>query len=145
MPQSQSASTRKRCARCQRRRTLQAFARNRHCQDGRCSECRECKAKRDRTWYRRLQQETRGLYSKFIGMKQRCLNPNHDAYRYYGGRGIRICEEWLASFQSFLKWAIGQGYQPGLQIDRIDNDVGYSPQNCRFVTAAENAQNKRGR
>jgi len=138
-------SARKKCTRCQKRKSLRAFAKDSRRQDGRRSECRVCAAARSRAWYHRLQQETRGLYSTFVGMKQRCLNPNHVSYRHYGARGIQICQEWLASFSAFVQWAIRQGYQPGLQIDRIDNDVGYFPRNCRFVTTAENAQNRRGK
>ena len=115
----------------------------RDCKDGRSSECRDCKSERARVWYLNRQQETLGLYSTFVGMKQRCHNPNHDHYHYYGGRGIRICDEWRTDFEAFFQWAISNGYEPGLQIDRIDNDVGYFPYNCRFVTPAENAQNKR--
>jgi len=78
-------------------------------------------------------------------MKQRCYNRKHDHYPTYGGRGIRVCDEWLASFDAFQQWATQNGYRPGLQLDRIDNERGYTPDNCRFVTPADNARNKRPR
>jgi hypothetical protein len=76
-------------------------------------------------------------------MKCRCHDERHQHYQQYGGRGIRVCEEWRRSFDVFLDWAMRNGYRSGLQIDRIDNDKGYCPENCRFVTCAENQRNKR--
>jgi hypothetical protein len=75
-------------------------------------------------------------------MKTRCLNPKADKYKSYGGRGITVCDEWL-KFRGFSEWARISGYSVGLQIDRVDNDKGYSPDNCRLVTPIENARNKR--
>ena len=76
-------------------------------------------------------------------MKQRCYNPNRLKYSRYGGRGIKICDEWLNSFDSFYNWAINNGYSSELQIDRIDNDGDYCPENCRWVTLWENTLNRR--
>lgn len=75
-------------------------------------------------------------------MKGRCMNPSDRAFRYYGGRGITVCDEWRNSFQSFYDWAVANGYQSGLTIDRIDNDGNYEPNNCRWVTNAEQQKNK---
>lgn len=85
--------------------------------------------------------ETR-LYSIWHGMKCRCFTKNHIAYAYYGGRGISICDEWL-DFMKFRKWALLNGYSDNLEIDRIDNALGYEPNNCRWVTHAENMKNLR--
>lgn len=76
------------------------------------------------------------------GMKARCLNPKSISYKNYGARGISICHEWR-SFKAFHEWAIANGYSDGLQLDRIDNDGNYCPNNCRWVTRTENARNTR--
>ena len=73
----------------------------------------------------------------------RCYNPRTDSYKYYGGRGITICNEWLLDFMNFYNWAIDNNYKEGLSIDRIDSDGNYEPSNCRWVTAKEQANNTR--
>jgi hypothetical protein len=76
-------------------------------------------------------------------MINRCANPNADNYRFYGGRGIKVAQEWLENSKSFVEWALKNGYKENLEIDRIDNDGDYTPQNCRWVTRLKNANNKR--
>ncbi|HHL4985314.1 hypothetical protein [Escherichia coli] len=82
------------------------------------------------------------LYEVFKGMKTRCRksdkNPKN---KHYKDKGIAICDEWLNDSSRFIEWALNNGYQEGLEIDRIDNDKGYSPDNCRWVTHAENMRN----
>ena len=86
----------------------------------------------------------RKLERVFHGMKSRCYNPNSLEYHNYGGRGIRICDEWLEDVNKFIKWALSHGWKPGLQIDRHPNRNGnYEPGNCRCVTSEDNNNNKR--
>ena len=82
------------------------------------------------------------LYGVWANMKQRCLNSNDINYKNYGGRGIIVCNEW-SEFIPFRDWAIQNGYNENLEIDRINNNGNYSPNNCRFVTSEENTQNRR--
>ena len=86
------------------------------------------------------------LYQTYHGMKARCSNPNNKAYRWYGGKGIKVCKEWDSSYLSFKKWAISTGYRKGLTIDRIDSTMNYEPSNCQWLTRSENTiKSNRGR
>lgn len=75
------------------------------------------------------------------GMKDRCYKPNSISYPYYGAKGIEICDEWLSDISAFFKWAICSGYKKGLLIDRVKNELGYSPSNCRWLTPKESNRN----
>ena len=83
------------------------------------------------------------IFGVWRTMKSRCLNPNNKKYKNYGGRGITVCDEWANDFMAFFTWAMDNGYQEGLSIDRIDNDKGYCPDNCRFADARTQANNMR--
>lgn len=76
-------------------------------------------------------------------MIQRCENKNSKWFHCYGGRGIKVCTEWRTEPYAFIAWANANGYRKGLQIDRIDNNGNYEPNNCRWVTPAVNTQNSR--
>ena len=83
------------------------------------------------------------LYKVWENMKSRCYNPKHKSYHRYGGRGITVCNQWKADFGAFEKWALESGYdgsakQGQCTLDRIDNDKGYSPENCQWITNQEN-------
>lgn len=82
------------------------------------------------------------LFNLWQTMKSRCENPHREKYKNYGGRGVKLCDEWQDASR-FVLWALEHGYKSGLQIDRIDVDGDYCPENCRFVTPKENSRNKR--
>ena len=81
------------------------------------------------------------LYSVWGSMKQRCYDKNYPSYHRYGGRNIKMCFEWENNAEAFIRWAISNGYQKTLEIDRIDNNGDYSPTNCRWTTRLINVRN----
>ena len=83
------------------------------------------------------------LHNIWKNMIERCTNSGHKNFDIYGGRGIRICDSWLTSFDEFYKWAIRYGYRDDLSLDRIDVNSGYSPMNCRWVSQKEQCNNTR--
>ena len=84
------------------------------------------------------------LYSIWTNMKTRCFNKNNPNYNYiYGSKGIVVCNEWKNSYKAFEAWAIANGYNDSLTIDRIDNTKGYYPDNCRWATYLQQNHNRR--
>ena len=81
------------------------------------------------------------LYKKWQVMNTRCNNPNRDHYQWYGGKGIKVCEEWR-KFENFYDWAMASGYREGLTIERIDINKDYEPSNCKWITLKEQSFNK---
>lgn len=100
------------------------------------SYCIKCPNKKEKiTKNKRI----RRIYSN---MKSRCYNPKTNRYYIYGARGIQVCEEWLKNYKSFETWALANGYQDNLTIDRINNNGNYEPSNCRWVDYQTQQKNK---
>lgn len=78
------------------------------------------------------------LYSRWMSMNGRCRDIGHTKYKYYGGKGIRVCAEWRNDFDAFREWALRSGFKPKLSIDRIDPDKDYVPHNCQWIPIEEN-------
>ena len=84
------------------------------------------------------------IYTKYKGMKQRCLNKNSKSYKYYGGKGFSICDEWLGKdgFMNFYNWAMANGYSDELSLEREDVAKNYGPDNCKWIPQKFQAHNK---
>lgn len=114
----------KRCTKCKVEYNLNMFGKDKHKQDGKTCKCKYCNAK----------------YMVWRNMVDRCTKPNDSQYSRYGKRGITVCDEWL-TYQGMEAW-IETYWVKDLQIDRIDNDKGYAPSNCRFTTCSNNYINR---
>ncbi len=82
------------------------------------------------------------LYYVWQAMKMRCYNENYKDYKYYGAKGVKMCDEWFNDFEPFYKWAMNNGYKKGLQVDKDIKGIGklYGPDSCVFVTPKINSQ-----
>lgn len=105
---------------------------------GKSTRCRHCIIPHNKTKY-----SGDPIQTIWSGMKQRCYDKKQSHYHLYGGRGISICDEWISNPVEFYRWAYANGYKRGLSIDRIDNNKGYYPENCRFIKKEEQSSNRR--
>ena len=108
-----------------------------HLQDGHVASCGCLHKERSHELNVRHGMAKSRLYSIWLNMRQRCLNVKHTSYKYYGGAGVCICNEWKL-FEPFKDWAVANGYAPTLTIDRIESSGPYAPGNCRWITQSEN-------
>jgi hypothetical protein len=108
---------------------------------GNSSQCRACGNKNRKTKPRKHGETKTRLYRIWTSMKSRCSNPVTINFHRYGGRGIKVCDEWEKSYESFRDWALSSGYSDNLSLDRVDNDGDYEPDNCRWATRKEQSEN----
>lgn len=135
------------------RRLLRIFRdeKNQEMAESECIFCKNTKVEKAYELYNEklnscmCQNKTHGLsktklYGVYANMKYRCYNPNANEYKNYGGKGIRVCDDWLNDdgFVKFYVWAINNGYQEGLSIDRINENGNYEPSNCQWLSISEN-------
>lgn len=107
-------------------------------------DIKSCGCYRSRTPYNATHKQSRTpLYHIWETMRLRCSAPNNQKYYMYGARGIKVCDEWQNDFIAFQEWALNNGWRKGLSIDRIDNNKGYAPDNCRWVTRKVQQRNTR--
>jgi hypothetical protein len=102
-------------------------------------------SKLNNTFARKHGETDTRLHRIWRGIKQRCHCKTSRGYAHYGARGIRMCKAWRESYVTFRDWANANGYQPHLEIDRQNTLLGYTPENCRWATGVQQAQNARKR
>lgn len=95
------------------------------------------------TKFKHLIKDNKRLYSIYNGVKKRCYNKSEPRYKDYGARGIKMCDEWLESFDDFAEWSLINGYSDKMTLERVNVNGNYCPENCKWITLQEQAFNKR--
>ena len=148
------------CSKCGVEKSFDDFHKNKSNADGMQSQCKDCRhLKRVEKWITNPKQKiTRvsngkvqefervrnhgesktPIYRRWLKIKERCYNQNAGNYRFYGGKGVTVCDEWLEDFFAFKKWSLDNGFEQDLHLDRINPDGPYSPDNCRWLIGKEN-------
>ena len=126
------------CPNCKKVKPYKEFQKRRASKNKIQIYCKQCKNEWAKKYRSKVKNKYDGLHTVWEGMKHRCLYSKHRMYKYYGGKGIKICKEWHNNFLSFYEWAKKNGYKKRLTIDRVDRDKGYYFDNCRFITQKEN-------
>lgn len=117
-----------------------ATVRGGHLRNGASQSCGCYKAQRSAERMTKHGHRRERLYWVWLSIKQRCTNPNSKDYPHYGGRGIKRCGQW-DDYEVFREWALSNGYQPGLTIERVNVNGDYCPENCTWVTKAQQGKN----
>jgi len=113
--------------------------------DGLNGLCKKCLGKNSKKYNKPKKPKNiipERLQQTYENMRQRCYNPNAKSYKYYGDKGVIICDEWLKDRKTFYNWALSNGYEENLTIDRKDTNGNYEPNNCRWITHKEQQNNK---
>ena len=134
------------CTKCNEEKSLDRFSveTTRHGKLYIRKQCKSCRIKKLTSNQMKVRRQKllkkKPLYDVWTGMIARCYNPNNPRYHRYGGRGIQICKRWL-DYTNF-EWDMMEGYKKGLQLDRVDNNGNYKPENCKWSTPREQSNNR---
>lgn len=131
----------KQCYHCKKILALQDFHSDPKAKDGHRGICKACASKKALASRDKVQKQCGGLLDVYYNIKKRCYDTRNKSYPRYGGRGIKMCDKWFNDRNAFVSWCLANGHKAGLELDRIDNNGDYCPENCRFVSRAENQHN----